>query len=145
MKELYRLASHFRKAIDAAWENDEFSKDIRFCRFPSGCCDDSCDLLGKYLDEYGYCTQQVAGTYRDGEFEHITGHAWLLYDKSIIIDITGDQFKRNALFLCFDKPVYVGKTNEFHELFDVDRIYRNCDVNSNTRLFSLYQIIERYL
>ena len=82
MKELYRLVLRFIKAIDAAWEKNEFSKDIRFCRFPSGCCDDSCDLL----DKYGYFTQQVAGTYRDGEFEYIKE---LLYDKSIIIDITG--------------------------------------------------------
>lgn len=92
MEKLYQLASHFRKAIDKAWENGEFFKDIRFCRFPSGCCDDSCDLLGKYLDKHGYHTRQIAGTYRDGAFEDITGHAWLLYDNSTIIDITGDQF-----------------------------------------------------
>ena len=145
MDELYSLVSSFRNAIDAACENDEFYKDIRFRRFPSGCCDDSCDLLGKYLEENGYHTQQAMGTYRDGAFEDITGHAWLLYNNSTIIDITGDQFKRNSLFFNFDKPVYIGENNAFHRMFDVDRICKNCDVTTNTRLLALYQIIERYL
>ena len=137
--------AHFRNAIDIAWENDEFFEDIRFRRFPSGCCDDSCDLLGKYLEENGYYTQQVMGTYRDGAFEDITGHAWLLYNQSTIIDITGDQFKRSSLFLNFDKPVYIGENNTFHRMFDIDRVCENCNITTNTRLLALYQIIERYL
>lgn len=145
MDELFRLVSQFRKALDNAWENGEFFNDIRFRKFPSGCCDDTCDLLGKYLDEHGYPTQQVLSTYRDGAFEDITGHAWLLYKESTIIDITGDQFKRNAVFLNFDIPVYIGENTELHRLFDIDRICENCDVNSNTRLHYLYQIIKRYL
>lgn len=145
MDELYSVVSHFRNAIDTAWENGEFVKDIRFCRFPSGCCDDTCDLLGKYLKDKGYHTQQVMGTYRDGAFEDITGHAWLLYNKSTIIDITGDQFKMDPLFHNFDKPVYIGENNAFHRMFDIDRICENCNINGNDRLLELYQIIERYL
>ena len=102
-------------------------------------------FVGKYLEEHGYHTQQVWSTYRDGAFEDITGHAWLLYNKSIIIDIAGDQFKKNAVFLNFDLPVYIGANTEFHRLFDVDRICENCDVNSNMRLRSLYQIIKQYI
>ena len=145
MDGLYSLVSRFRNAIDTAWENDEFCKDIRFCRFPSGCCDDTCDLLGKYLEENGCHTQQVIGTYRDGAFADTTGHAWLLYNNSTIIDITGDQFKRNLLFLNFDKTVYIGEISTLHRMFDIDQICENCDVTTNTRLLALYQIIERYL
>ena len=145
MQELYSLASCFRNAIDIAFENNEFFDDVRFRHFPMGCCDDACDLLGKYLDEHGYNTQQIVGTYRDGEFEDITSHAWLIYDKSTIIDITGDQFKSNALFLNFNTPVYVGQSSEFYKLFDIDRIYENCDVGVNERLKCLYKIIAKYL
>ena len=145
MQELYSLASCFRNAIDIAFENDEFIDDVRFRHFPMGCCDDTCDLLGKYLDEHGYNTRQIVGTYRDGEFEDITSHAWLIYDKSTIIDITGDQFKSNALFLKFNTPVYVGQSSEFYKLFDIDRIYENCDIEVNERLMCLYKIIAKYL
>ena len=132
MDELFRLASQFRKALDDAWENGEFFNDIRFRKFPSGCCDDTCDLLGKYLDEHGYPTQQVLSTYRDGAFEDITGHAWLLYEGAIIIDITGDQFG--------EPPVYVGYMDRLHKQFDFISAYEHDGLFSE-ELIELYEII----
>ena len=99
----------------------------------------------KIIPAIMYFSDSLGRLLSDGAFEDITGHAWLLYEGAIIIDITGDQFKRDAVFLNFDMPVYIGEDTEFHRLFDIDRICENCDVNSNTRLHSLYQIIKRHL
>ena len=49
--ELYQIAFHFREAIVAAKTNGEFNFRDRMHRFPGGCCDDTCDLLGFYLWE----------------------------------------------------------------------------------------------
>ena len=49
--ELYQIAFHFREAIVAAKTNGDFDFRDRMHRFPGGCCDDSCDLLGFYLWE----------------------------------------------------------------------------------------------
>lgn len=89
MNKIYELAKEFRDAIEEAKEDGEFVKDIRFRHFPSGCCDDTCELLAQYLLEHGIGTRQVLGAYRDGISENNTGHAWLIKGR-IIIDITGD-------------------------------------------------------
>lgn len=47
--ELYKIASHFGEAIVAVKTNGEFDFRDRMHRFPNGCCDDTCDLLGFYL------------------------------------------------------------------------------------------------
>ena len=47
--ELYQIAFYFREAIIAAKTNGEFNFRDRMHRFPGGCCDDTCDLLGFYL------------------------------------------------------------------------------------------------
>ena len=139
------LVFRFRQAIDIAKANREFNRRDRFSRFPIGCCDDACDLLGKYLLLRGIHTVQVQRTFRDGEPEHNTGHAWLQLDDGNIIDITGDQFRHDELFLCFDEAVYIGKINKFHSLFQIDRIIGNCDVDRNPRLKAIYEIISNYL
>ena len=141
MKNTIDLAWKFRQAIDTAKANGKFNYRDRFSRFPNGCCDDACDLLGKYLRGKGIHTVQIQGTFRDGNPEHTTGHAWLQLDDGIIIDITGDQFRYDELFLKFNEPVYVGKTSEFHSLFEIDRTVFNCDVDRNLRLKNIYEII----
>lgn len=55
--ELYQIAFHFREAIVAAKTNGEFNFRDRMHRFPGGCCDDTCDLLGFYLWENTGFTQ----------------------------------------------------------------------------------------
>lgn len=98
--ELYQIAFHFREAIVAAKTNGEFNFRDRMHRFPGGCCDDTCDLLGFYLwEKYRIHTSQ-----RNGYYEaEMTNHAWLITDDRIIIDITGDQFYGAW------KSVYVGQ------------------------------------
>lgn len=145
MRDLYELVRQFRTAIDIAVDKNEFSLRDRFHRFPRGCCDDACDLLGQYLSEYGIRTRQFQGTYRDGSFEDITGHAWLLLEDDTIIDITGDQFKDDPVFLNFNEDVYIGPEIAFHRLFDQDRICNNCCVSNTPRLFELYQTIRQHL
>mgnify|MGYP001103032460 FL=1 len=134
MDKIYELAKKYRNAIEEAKEEGEFIKDVRFCQFPSGCCDDACDLLAQYLLEHGIRTHQVLGAYRDGIFENNTGHAWLIKGK-IIIDITGDQFRYDRTFLNFNEPVYVER----------DRICENIDIKSSVRLYNLYKTISKYI
>lgn len=141
MKSIIDLVWEFRQAIDIAKANRKFNYRDRFSRFPNGCCDDACDLLGKYLLGKGIHTVQIQGTFRDGDPEHTTGHAWLQLDDGIIIDITGDQFRYDELFLKFNQPVYVGGISEFHSLFEIDRTVSNCDVDRNSRLKEIYEII----
>lgn len=144
MDKIYELAKAFRDAIEDAKEDGEFVKDIRFRQFPLGCCDDTCDLLAQYLLEHGIRTCQVLGAYRDGIAENNTGHAWLIKGR-IIIDITGDQFRYDRIFLNFNVPVYVGKENDFYRLFERDRICENTDIKSNVRLYNLYKTISKYI
>ncbi len=76
--ELYQIAFHFREAIVAAKTNGEFNFRDRMHRFPGGCCDDTCDLLGFYLwEKYRIHTSQ-----RNGYYEaEMTNHAWLITDR----------------------------------------------------------------
>ena len=80
--ELYQIAFHFREAIVAAKTNGEFNFRDRMHRFPGGCCDDTCDLLGFYLwEKYRIHTSQ-----RNGYYEaEMTNHAWLITDARIIL------------------------------------------------------------
>lgn len=152
MNQLIQLATQFRRAIDNAKDAAEFTHDISFNKFPLGCCGDASDLLAQFLLEQGIKTYYVCGTYYGNSFEDTQSHAWLLTSKNTIIDITGDQFKFSSTFLNYNKAVYVGKTDDFHKLFE----YENRDIHENTgisnlgamcqhRLFELYHIILKYL
>ena len=116
------LAVDFRKAIEKTIENRELDYKCFswFYDFPSGCCGNISELLARYLLENGIKTSYICGTYRDGSFEDMHSHAWLVYENDVIVDITGDQFKYNSLFLNYDKSVYVGYENCFYRLFDID-------------------------
>ncbi len=60
--ELYQIAFRFREAIITAKRNEEFKSSDRTRRFPGGCCDDACDLLGFYLwEKYKIQTRQRNG------------------------------------------------------------------------------------
>ena len=114
MKYIEQLATQFRKAIDMALEAGEFDNDSIYRRFPRACCGDTSDLLAQYLLDKGIKTDYVCGMYwgkTDGNGQF---HAWLMVDKCIIIDITGDQFSGRSTFLNYDKSVYVGEGDDFH-------------------------------
>ena len=152
MKDIKRLANQFRDAIHLAKDAGEFYKDVLFCNFPRGCCGDASDLLAQFLLENGIRTYSVSGTYRDGSFDNTQSHAWLLTNNQTIIDITGDQFRYNPVFLNYDKSVYVGAEDHFYKLFEVEDngVYENFGIDAlgdmcQPRLNGLYQKIIKYI
>lgn len=152
MKDIKRLVKQFRDAVDTARYAGDFAKDFSFCKFPRGCCGDTSDLLAQFLLKNGIRTYYVCGTCRNGLFENIQSHAWLLTDHHTIIDITGDQFKDNPDFLNYDKSVYVGLADEFHKLFKVEGrdIRENVGLDAlggmcQPRLNELYRKIIKYI
>lgn len=148
-----QYVQQFRNAINAAKGAGLFNDDNRFWNFPNACCDDTCDLLAKYLfDSIGIRTQNVHGTYRDNSNENICSHAWLLLDGQTIIDITGDQFANSSLFFNYNIPVYIGNKGCFHALFEVEQrdirepyIFNKCVDKTQQRLMCLYQKIFKFL
>lgn len=80
-------------------------------------------------------------------------HAWLeTVDFCFIIDITGDQFTNNPLFLNYSPKVYVGKRDEFHCMFRVSErsIHASCRLSElrcldESRLPNLYCSIMKYI
>lgn len=152
MRKIVQLATEFRKAIDLALEAGEFDNDIIFRRFPRGCCGDASDLLSQYLLENSIKTIYVCGTYWGESEDDRQSHAWLLTGGQTIIDITADQFKRNHIFLNYEKAVYVGKEDDFHRLFEVEdrNVYECHGINAlgsacRSRLWNLYRKIIKYI
>jgi hypothetical protein len=152
MKDIKQLVNQFRDAIDVARSAGEFDNDITFRNFPRGCCGDASDLLAQFLLENGIRTYYVSGTYRDGSFEEIQTHAWLTTDDQTIVDITGDQFKYELVFLNYEKSVHVGAMDDFHKLFEVeDRdVHENNGIEAlgsmcQPRLNELYRKITKYI
>lgn len=151
MKDIKRLVNQFRDAIDIARDEGQFDTDLSFYKFPHRCCGDASDLLAQFLLENGIRTYYVYGTYRDGSFENIQTHAWLITDNQTIIDITGDQFRGKKDFLNYDKSVYVGSMDDFHRLFEFEdrNIHENIGLDAlgsmcQPRLNGLYRKIIKY-
>jgi hypothetical protein len=118
VEEIFRLAAQFREAIEMAKNEHKFIRDMCFGRFPRGCCGDASVLLAHYLLKRGIQTTYICGNYYDDEV--VQSHAWLELSDGVIVDITGDQFKYDKVFLNYNVPVYVGKMDAFHALFDVE-------------------------
>ena len=150
--DIKRFVNRFRDAIERALGAGDFDNDFSFYKFPRGCCGDTCDLLGQFLLEKGIKTFYVCGTYIYGSFENRQYHAWLLTDNHTIIDITGDQFKDDPIFLNYNKSAFVGLEDDFHRLFEVeDRdIRENIGLDAlssmcRPRLNELYRKIIKYI
>ena len=143
---LFEIVAEFRKAIIQAQNNNEFDYRDRMNRFPSGCCDDSCDLLGYYLlHRFGIHTMQEIGEYRDGNPENTISHAWLVTDDNSIIDITLNQFKYQ--FTETNVDLYVGRRidHPFYSIFDDYTLQENYNIEEQNRLYNDYLIITKYL
>ena len=141
--EIYNITEAFRMAILDAKYDRRFQYRDRMSNFPRGCCDDASDLLAYYLlEKYNIHTEQGNGVYRDDNPEHTTNHAWLIVNGESYIDITATQF-----MFCgaFKKDIYVGKSFYFYEELEDVKIYRNCDITRDKRLWKDYQIIMEYL
>ena len=115
---LTTLATELRAAIEAT----SFSTPP-MDRFPNGCCGDATIFLSEYLMEHGYKATYYCGVpVFEEEERNPQSHAWVVLEDGQIADITGDQFKDNADFLNYDKPVYVGEMDDFHKLFPVKQV-----------------------
>ena len=96
--DIYRIAGQFRCAIVRAKRNGEFNFRDRMYNFPSGCCDDACDLLAYYLQrEYGITSCQGNGIYRDEDADNTTNHAWSERTK-IQKEIVNNVMEKNSKF-----------------------------------------------
>ncbi len=159
-----KAAITFRTAIEDAWAEGLFVGNPLLARFPDGSCGQTSELIGEYLldsvDDLDYL-YYVCGTHypdSDDEEEMFNGkqsHAWIsignpFEDDSIIVDITGDQFRYNAEYGYFDKAVYVGKRGDFHKLFEVNfrDVYEFHGINGDnldtqSELYKLYEQIVR--
>ena len=133
VKESYR----FRRAIEDAKNAGAFDLKDRMHLFPRGCCDDTCDLFGYYLEEKGIHTMQLIKVYKPYEPEVRCNHAVLLLDDKVIIDLTGDQF--------FRQPVYVGEEDDFYLSLEFREIYENYDIRKDDRLWGDYNKILSFL
>ncbi len=149
---IYKLACQFRNAIEKAKYDSNIKPKDTMKRFPSGCCADASDLLAYHLKLRGIHSVQINGSYDDGFFENKQNHVWLKLDNGLIIDITGDQFKWDPVFLNYNIPVYVEyeeKEDGFHKLFMERTMQNNYDFEPNEnehqkRMLKLYNIIQEY-
>lgn len=127
------LVKQFRTAIDTAFDRGEFRSISPFSRFPNGCCDLSCDLLGQFLLEHGVVTHQVNGTHKhDPEWHHV----WLVTEDRQVIDITGDQFIGKLISEEDVSPVHIGTENIIHRHFCVNRFHEENTKFTDAREFT---------
>ncbi len=138
MIDIDKVAIAFRKAIDCIMENREFDYKDRMSNFPKCSCDDTCDILGYYLDCHGIKSRQLIKIYKPDDKELKCYHAVLLLDDDTIIDLTGDQFLGRP-------PVFVGKQDRFYEDMDYFEICENYNIEQDLRLWDNYKKILRYL
>ena len=149
-KNIYSLVTEFRKAVECAQNEGALKENQIISRFPKGCCGEISSLLAKYLFENGINTYEVSGTFRSENPEEKQSHAWLMLEGNTIVDITGDQFKDNPLFLYFSEKVYVGPMNEFYELFEDIAEFPYEDFTEGTNKINIqrkknYEIILGYI
>lgn len=158
-----KYARAFREAIEEARADGVFRGNPCMEQFPHGSCGETSDLLGEYLLLNGFANlYYVSGTHypttgdEEGDFRGKQTHAWISIgdptdENSLIVDITGDQFKNDPEYDYCDKPVYVGVRRRFHRLFEVERRdiheyhgFKVYDLRTQRSLFSQYdEIVKR--
>lgn len=146
---LESLVSNFRKAIEAAIDNNE--KDVFFKKFPFGQCGNTCDMLAQYLIDNGFSpVYYVNRIYYSPIRNDSQEHAWLEVNGQIV-DITADQFKYKEKPLKSTCSVYVGPMNDYYKIFKshpMDRCTHTgldmCKCN-NKELKKCYNTILKYL
>ena len=70
--QIKKMSLIFRSAIEAAMEDNQFERDLRFMRFPKGCCGDTCYLLAEFLRNEG--VESIWCSTERGDWSH----AWLV-------------------------------------------------------------------
>lgn len=147
---LFDLVFAFRNAVEKAHDNGDFDNVDCFCDFPNGCCGLASELLGHFLLEHGIESDYVCGDYIQHDKDIYQSHAWLKLEDGIIIDITGDQFKNRDEFFNYDKSIYIGPMDDFHNLFVYDFSKKSMRIEDNIGygnlfLVQLYSVLQKYL
>lgn len=136
----YRLAETFRRGIELTT-----FECFPMNHFPLGCCGEASMLLSQYYIDNGIQAWYQNGNYHTSVEGIIQSHAWIVLEKGIIVDITGDQFKNKFEYGFFDTPVYVGKEKAFHKMFIKEALrpggYRVYDEATVRRCDALYKLI----
>lgn len=147
--EIKRMASVFRKAIEAAQDNNESGEF--FSKFPTGQCGNTSDMLAQYFIDNGISPiTYVNGTYYGNDFDEMQCHTWLVVN-GLVVDITGDQFKYREEPLKNDVPVYVGNMTKYYQIFEIGPGGRYSHFGLDTQwinyhdLKQWYEIILRYI
>lgn len=99
---------------------------------------ESIQKMKSIIKIYGYDNGNKSGTvhpYHDFEF---------ILRGCTIIDITGSQtqFRTDSEYFNYSIPVYVGKADDFHKLFDIMDIN---DFYVNDYLDDIYRTVQKYL
>jgi hypothetical protein len=145
---LKELATQFRDAIESAKKAGERKEDFFFHIFPRGCCGDASDLLAYFFASKGIYSKYICGTWWNYDTADSQSHAWLLVDDKVVVDITGDQFQDEEIFLNYNKRVYIGHGDAFHDLFEVDphdiRDYKGYSILDH-RQYAIYCSIIKYI
>jgi hypothetical protein len=132
-KLIYEISKKFRNAIVSIKLTEELQDFSYIKHFPNGCCGVASLMLGAYLQSYGLSEHEYVYGDRNG-----FSHAWLEC-KSIIIDITSDQFEDG-------EEVYIGLRNGFYNSFKQQKRHAwNASLDGkcieSDRLFPLYSAI----
>lgn len=149
IEKIQDLAIKFRNATDRAFEYGEFDQEYPFNNFPHECCDDMCDLFGQLLFEREVPIYKVHAIYRYDNWAHQYSHVWLTLKDGNIVDLTGDQYKNDAIMLNYNIPCYIGEENRLYKLFPKEGrnsysyygIDNYGDEKARKRLWKLYDII----
>jgi len=114
LPELRRLVEQFRAALPVAIPRFPPYLHQRMEAFPRNSCDHASALLGRFLRENGFPNvQYVYNGYRGTRAE---GHAWLVVDGDIIVDITASQFPDQK------DEIIVSRDSAWHSAFEETRI-----------------------
>lgn len=144
------MADSFRRGIEKSL-GELRAVDLKFYKFPIGCCGDASELLANYFLINGIQSTYCFGTkYGEDDYDK-QSHAWLELENGLIVDITTDQFKGKIDYPQeYAIPCYVGIMTPLHNLFEV----RNSDCKpfygfedyydtETERLNCLYEIISK--
>ncbi|MBR4575084.1 MAG: hypothetical protein IKO16_09250 [Lachnospiraceae bacterium] len=148
--------------MEKAHKDGKFQRYPMLRDFPIRSCGDASILVGESLINNGFENLwYVCGTHypdngdNEENFQGIQSHAWISVgnpfdNRSIIVDITGDQFKNDLEYNYYDEPVYVGPIDWFHLRFEYEQSdvhefngINGYDESTRNTMHMLYRIMDR--
>jgi hypothetical protein len=118
IKDIKMLCEEFRCAMEML-SPDSFSKGLSIgsAKFPAGCCGDTAELLGSYLEDNGLKDCFYVSGEAGGGNSEIKTHAWI-EQGDLVIDITADQFQVMGEQF---PSVYIGPKTQWYLSFDISK------------------------